>query len=152
LFGWITRARLEYVAVAVCLTLSILAVVFVMLGSARLLRHSAWARRGGTVLLLPAGVFVYAALPPARDFATSGLEVGLLLCWLGVLWWLLVRWATTDRPSTASVLLLGFLAGLCWLVRPETVLVGAPVLLLLFCARQSWRRRSALVAVSGALP
>ncbi|WP_200171085.1 hypothetical protein [Tomitella cavernea] len=153
LFGWITRARLEYVAVGVCLALSIAAMVFVMLGSARLLRHSAWARRvRGPVLLLPGGVFIYAALPPARDFATSGLEVGLLLCWLGAVWWLLVRWATTERPSTASVLSLGFLAGLSWLVRPETVLLGAPVLLLLFCVRQSWRRRAVLVGVSGLVP
>lgn len=153
LFGWIIRVRLEYVAVGVCLALSVAAVVFVMLGSGRLLRHTALVRGAGApVVLLPAGVLVYVALPPARDFATSGLEVGLLLCWLGAVWWMLMRWATAERPSTASVLGLGFVAGLCWLVRPETVLVGAPVLLLLFCVRQSWRRRVALVAVSGALP
>lgn len=152
LFGWIARVRLEYVALGLCLVLSTAAIVFVMLGSGRLLRHRRGVAGAGSVILLPAGVFVYTALPPARDFATSGLEVGLLLCWLGALWWLLVRWATTARPSTGSVLFLGFLAGLSWLVRPETVLVGGPVLLLLFCARQSWRRRIALVLVSGVLP
>ena len=66
-FSWITHARLEYVSLVTALTLSLLAVMFAMLGAARL-----W---GGTAtqLLLPAGALVYIAMPPARDYATSGL-------------------------------------------------------------------------------
>ncbi|PRC61202.1 hypothetical protein C6A85_11340, partial [Mycobacterium sp. ITM-2017-0098] len=41
---------------------------------------------------LPAGALVYIAVPPARDFATSGLENGLVLAYLGLLWWMMVVW------------------------------------------------------------
>lgn len=146
-FSWISRAQIEYVVLAVTLVLSVLAIVFVMLGSGRLHRNS-----GKATLLLPAGVFVYMALPPARDFATSGLETGLVICWLGLVFWLLMRWATTAEPSRRQTLTLGFIAGLCWLVRPETVLVGAAVLLLMFLVKQDWRSRVWLVVVSGLVP
>ena len=46
--------------------------------------------QGRRALLLPAGVLVYIAVPPARDFATSGLENGLVLAYLGLLWWMMV--------------------------------------------------------------
>lgn len=167
-FSWLTRAQIEYVVLGVTLVLSVLAIVFVMLGSGRLHRQRALAAAGvggagghgaggqdagaSRMVLLPAGVFVYMALPPARDFATSGLETGLVICWLGLVFWLLMRWATTAIPSRSQVLTLGFIAGLCWLVRPETVLVGAPVLLLLFLVKQDWRSRVWLVAVSGLVP
>jgi len=62
------------------------AVVLAMLGTGRLYR---WRLRGGggaTFLLVPAGMFVYIAVPPARDFATSGLESGLVICWIALLW------------------------------------------------------------------
>src|SRR5690606_13729188 len=86
-FSWLTQARLEYVVLGVALTVSLLAVVFAMLGTARLWGGSS------TQLLLPAGVLVYIALPPARDYATSGLESGLVICWVGLLWWLMIRWS-----------------------------------------------------------
>lgn len=150
-FSWLSRAQIEYVVLAVTMVLSVLAIVFVMLGSARLHRRTGRDPRAAT-LLLPGGVFVYMALPPARDFATSGLETSLVICWIGLVFWLLMRWATTELPSRAQVLTLGFIAGLCWLVRPETVLVGAAVLLMLFCVRQDWRSRVWLVVVSGFVP
>ncbi|MDG3010448.1 hypothetical protein G4X40_09845 [Rhodococcus sp. D2-41] len=157
-FSWISQARLEYVALTVALTGSILAVVLAMLGARRLYRSRTAADavrggvRGGMTVLLPAGILVYIALPPARDFATSGLESGLIIFWIGLVWWMLIRWATTERPGAASVLTLCFVAGLCWLVRPETVIVGALVLLMLFCSRQTWKMRVAMVAVGGAVP
>ena len=55
-------------------------VVLLMLGAARLYAPSLQGRRA---LLLPAGALVYIAVPPARDFATSGLENGLVLAYLG---------------------------------------------------------------------
>lgn len=158
-FSWLTRAQIEYVVLGVTLVLSVLAIVFVMLGSGRLHRYrERTADKSGArdtnraAVLLPAGVFIYMALPPARDFATSGLESSLVICWIGLVFWLLMRWATTATPSRGQVLTLGFIAGLCWLVRPETLLVGVPVLLMLFCVRQDWRNRVWLVAVSGLVP
>ena len=50
-------------------------------------------------LLLPAGALVYIAVPPARDFATSGLENGLVLAYLGLLWWMMVCWSQALRTG-----------------------------------------------------
>jgi arabinofuranosyltransferase len=89
--GWIGGpVRLEYVALVFALTLSVLGMVLTMLGTGRLY---APRLRGTRALLLPAGALVYIAIPPARDFATSGLENGLVLAYLGLLWWLMVSWS-----------------------------------------------------------
>lgn len=88
--------RLEFVALAVALTLSVLGVVLLMLGAARLYAPSL---RGRSALLLPAGVLVYIAIPPARDFATSGLENGMVLAYVGLLWWMLVCWSQGLRTG-----------------------------------------------------
>ena len=86
--GWIGGpVRLEYVALVVALVLSVAGVAFLMLGAGRLY---APGLRGRRALLLPAGALVYIAVPPARDFATSGLENGLVLAYLGLLWWMMV--------------------------------------------------------------
>ena len=61
---------------------------------ARLFAPSLQGRRA---LLLPAGALVYIAIPPARDFATSGLENGLVLAYLGLLWWMMVCWSQALR-------------------------------------------------------
>ncbi|MFN8068206.1 MAG: hypothetical protein U0R77_05300, partial [Mycolicibacterium insubricum] len=83
--GWVGGpVRLEYVALALALALSVAGVALAMLGAARLYAPSLVGRRA---LLLPAGAVVYIAVPPARDFATSGLENGLALTYIGVLWW-----------------------------------------------------------------
>jgi arabinofuranosyltransferase len=86
--------RLEYVALTLALVLSVAGVVFAMLGTARLLAPSLLGRRA---VLLPAGVLVYIAIPPARDFATSGLENGLATAYLGLLWWMMVAWSQALR-------------------------------------------------------
>lgn len=151
-FSWLTKARLEYVVLGVALTVSMSAIVFAMLGAARL-----W---GGTktALLLPAGVFVYIALPPARDYATSGLESGLVICWLGLLWWQLVRWSQTERVKLPALFGLVFLAGLAPLIRPEMTLVGALSLLMIFLAPMPRSRlhpivlRGLIVAAAGLVP
>ncbi|WP_232535181.1 flagellar motor control protein ZomB [Nocardia terpenica] len=151
-FSWVSHARLEYVSLAVALTLSLLAVVFAMLGAARL-----W---GGAAaqLLLPAGALVYIAVPPARDYATSGLENCLVIFWLGVLWYLLIRWSQAARPRPASLAALAFWAGLCWVVRPEMTIVGGLALVMIFCAPVPRSRlrpivlRALLVAAGGLVP
>ncbi|GAB4582334.1 terminal beta-(1-_2)-arabinofuranosyltransferase [Nocardia sp. IFM 10818] len=150
-FSWLTQIRLEYVVLGIALTLSVLAVVFAMLGAARL-----WGGTGS--VLLPAGVLVYIALPPARDYATSGLESSLVIFWLAVLWWWLIRWSQTEKPRLANFFGLVFFAGLAPLIRPEMTLVGALALLMIFCAPLPATRlrpmvfRALIVAVAGLVP
>lgn len=149
--SWIAGpVRLEYVALALALGLSVAGVVLVMLGTARLYAPALAGRRA---LLLPAGVLVYIAVPPARDFASSGLENGLVLAYVGLLWWLLVRWSQA-RADTGSVLTaaLAFVAGQSVLVRPELALVGGVALVMMVLAAAGWRRRLLIVAAGGALP
>jgi len=143
--------RLEYVALALALVFSIAGVAMVILGTARLY---APGLRGRRALILPAGVLVYIALPPARDFATSGLENGLVTGWLGLLWWMLICWSQAgERPArpwfTAS---LAFVAGLSVLVRPELALIGGLALVMMLVAERGWRRRTLIVVAGGLLP
>jgi arabinofuranosyltransferase len=152
--------RLEYVALAIALTLSLVGVVLLMLGAARLYAPSL---QGRTALLLPAGVLVYIALPPARDFATSGLENGLVLTYVGLLWWMLVCWSQglrggpddRARPRVNGPVFLtalAFVAGLSVLVRPELALVGVGVLVMMLLSVSGWRNRVLIVVAGGLLP
>ncbi|WP_328362417.1 hypothetical protein OG976_12220 [Mycobacterium sp. NBC_00419] len=144
--------RLEYVALTLALSLSVAGVVLVMLGTARLYAPSL---RGRSALLLPAGVVVYIAIPPARDFATSGLENGLVLAWIGLLWWMLVCWSQRplSRPATPwFTAALAVVAGLSVLVRPELALIGGLALLMMFICARGWRARVLIVVAGGLLP
>ena len=141
--------RLEYVALALALALSLLGVAFLMLGAARLYAPSLLGR---PALLLPAGALVYIAVPPARDFATSGLENGLALAYLGLLWWMMVCWAqqsVTGRGFTAG---LAFVAGLSVLVRPDFALIGGGALIMMLIAARGWGPRGLIVGAGGFLP
>lgn len=144
--------RLEYVALALALTLSVAGVVFVLLGTGRLY---APGLRGRQAVLLPAGALVYIALPPARDFATSGLENGLVLAYLGLLWWMMVCWAQAPRVKPAGRTFeaaLAFVAGISVLVRPELALIGGLALVMMIVAAPDWRRRGLIIAAGGLLP
>jgi arabinofuranosyltransferase len=141
--------RLEYVALALALALSVLGVVFAMLGAARLYVPSLLGRRA---LLLPAGALVYIAVAPARDFATSGLENGLVLAYLGLLWWMMVCWSQQRESGPAFTAVLAFLAGLSVLVRPELALIGGLALVMMLIAVRGWRPRLLIVVAGGLLP
>ncbi|MBV9513607.1 MAG: hypothetical protein JO280_06160 [Mycobacteriaceae bacterium] len=162
--------RLEYVALALALALSIAGVVFLMLGAGRLYAPGLVGRRA---LLLPAGALVYIAVPPARDFATSGLENGLVVAYLGLLWWMMVRWSQLPalRASGSSQLparrasgssqppahrsftaALAFVAGLSVLVRPELALTGGLALVMMLIAVRGWAARVCIVVAGGFLP
>ncbi len=151
--------RLEYVALWLALVLSVAGVVFLMLGAGRLYAPSLQGRRA---LLLPAGVLVYIAVPPARDFATSGLENGLVLAYLGLLWWMMVCWSQALRAyadetqrnavSRSFDAALAFVAGLSVLVRPELALMGGLALIMMLIAARGWRRRVLIVVAGGLLP
>ncbi|RDH77561.1 hypothetical protein DVS77_15980 [Mycolicibacterium moriokaense] len=151
--------QLEYVALWLALVLSVVGVVLLMLGTGRLYAPSLQGRRA---LLLPAGVLVYIAVPPARDFATSGLENGLVLAYLGLLWWMMVCWSQALRTHVdasrrnavhpAFDVALAFVAGLSVLVRPELALMGGLALVMMLIAARGWRRRVLIVAAGGLLP
>ncbi|WP_375540230.1 flagellar motor control protein ZomB [Nocardia sp. XZ_19_385] len=151
-FSWLTHARLEYVVLGIALTLSVAAIVFAMVGAGLL-----WGG-GKSQLLLPAGALVFIALPPARDYATSGLESSLVICWLAVLWWWLIRWSRAEKVSGGGLFGLVFFAGLAPLIRPEMTLVGALALLMVWCAplpeirMRPWVFRVVIVAVAGLVP
>ncbi|MGB7365227.1 MAG: flagellar motor control protein ZomB [Rhodococcus sp. (in: high G+C Gram-positive bacteria)] len=146
-FSWLSGIRLEYVVLTIALVLTTAAVTVAMIGTSRLYV-------GRAVLVLPAGAITYIALPPARDFATSGLETCLVIFWIAVLWWLMVRWADrrTESPSTTAVLVIAFWGGLSPLIRPELVIVGGVALLMLVIATTGWSRRIAIVVVAGLVP
>ena len=144
--------RMEYVALALALTLSVLGVILLMLGAGRLYAPSL---RGRRAIMLPAGALVYIALPPARDFATSGLESGLTLAYLGLLWWMMVCWSQPVRGRPDSRVFVGalaFVAGFSVLVRPELALMGGLALIMMLTAARSWRRRLLVVVAGGFLP
>jgi arabinofuranosyltransferase len=151
--SWVSGStRMEYVALALALTLSVVGVALLMLGAARLYAPSL---RGRKAIMLPAGALVYIALPPARDFATSGLESGLALAYLGLLWWMMVCWAQPVRNRTDSKAFAGalaFVAGFSVLVRPELALMGGMALIMMLIAARTWRRRALIVVAGGFLP
>ncbi|WP_305728433.1 terminal beta-(1-_2)-arabinofuranosyltransferase [Mycobacterium malmoense] len=144
--------RMEYVALALALALSVLGVALLMLGAGRLYAPSL---RGRRAIMLPAGALVYVALPPARDFATSGLESGLTLAYLGLLWWMMVCWSQPVRGRPAGRAFIGalaFVAGFSVLVRPDLALMGGLALIMMLVAARSWRRRALIVVAGGFLP
>lgn len=154
--------RLEYVIFTLALVLSVLGVVLAMLGTGRLYAPGLQRR---AALLLPAGMLVYIAVPPARDFATSGLENGLVLAYLGLLWWMMVCWAQAVRtgPTRSAAApvetvsagfhgALAFVAGLSVLVRPELALIGGVALIMVAVAARGWRRRLLIVVAGGLVP
>ncbi|BBZ78301.1 membrane protein [Mycolicibacterium anyangense] len=141
--------RLEYVTLTLALTLSVAGVVLVMLGTARLYAPRLQGRRA---LLVPAGALVYIAIPPARDFATSGLENGLVLAWIGLLWWMLVCWSQQQRDRAWFTAALAVVAGLSVLVRPELALIGGVALVMMLVAARGWRTRLLIVVTGGLLP
>ena len=144
--------RMEYVALALALVLSVLGVALLMLGAGRLYAPSL---RGRRAIMLPAGGLVYIALPPARDFATSGLESGLALAYLGLLWWMMVCWSQPVRGRPDSRLFIGalaFVAGFSVLVRPDFALMGGLALIMMLIAARGWRLRVLIVVAGGFLP
>lgn len=157
--GWVAGpVRLEYVVLALSLVLSVAGLVLAMLGAGRLYAPSLVGRNA---LLLPAGALVYIAIPPARDFATSGLETGLALGYIGLLWWLMVCWSqrlrtrgedTAGRREAVFTAVVAAVAGCSVLIRPELALLGVLALLLLFIAGPDWRRRALVVVAGGLLP
>ncbi|WP_410601484.1 hypothetical protein [Amycolatopsis sp. lyj-90] len=144
-FGLIPGVPLEWISVITGLVFSVAGLFFGLDGARRLYQPLAFHG------LAPAGALVVCALPPFRDFATSGLETGLITLWLGGTWWLLVRrLSTMDELRTWPVALV---AGLGPLVRPDLALFsGVALVALVVLLRPGLRPALVLLAVAGALP
>jgi arabinofuranosyltransferase len=104
-------------------------------------------------LTVPLGAVVLLALPPVWDFATSGLETGLSIGWIGASFFGLARAAQGPRPAAPRPVWLFVLIGLGPLVRPDLAVVTVVLLAWLVAAVEgSWWRRALGLAAAGALP
>lgn len=139
--------RLEWVAVLMGLAGAVAGLGLATAGAVRLHRPE-----GATGLVVPAGAAVLAAVPPVWDFSTSGLEGGLTFAWLGLVAFVLARWArreATFGSASAAVV------GLGPLVRPDLALVTMSVLaavLLAQWAGDGWGARLRLLGAAAAVP
>ncbi|MFJ2741207.1 hypothetical protein ACIO3O_16245 [Streptomyces sp. NPDC087440] len=154
--SWVSGLAPEDAALLAGLLLAPLGLLLGSLGTARLAGLGEGGDdgpRSAVVRVLPAGCLVVAVLPPFWDFTTSGLEIPLVMAWLGWCWWALTG-LVAGLPERASGVRLGLLAallGLGPLVRPELTLVSGCLLLVLrSLAGVPWRRawRSGLCALA----
>ncbi len=110
-----------------------------------------WAQRGAAAFwssgstpsapLVPFGALVVVALPASWDWATSGLENGLTMAWIGALTLVLARFATDPGPvgprrGVGVGVGVGVILGLGPLVRPDLAIMSATCL-----AAVWWTRR-----------
>lgn len=126
----------------------------VVLGSRAAQLLGGLTERAGSVVL-PIGMLAFVSVDAVWDFATSGLETGLIFLWLGLAWWLLARKAFGRAPY----LLVAAVAGIGPLIRPDMGLIT--VCLLAACVilelpgldrRRGVLRAGAGVAAALALP
>src|SRR5580704_14182155 len=146
LFAFVTRADVARLAIALGGILTVGGLAIALDASRRL--HRAL---GATGPLLPCGVLVMIGAYPFWDYATSGLENGLVIFWLAATWWLLVG-LSRDTPVRRQRAI-AFVFGLGPLVRPE---LGMATLILLgavwMLVRPTRRHAVGVVAIAFALP
>ncbi|MFE6611686.1 arabinofuranosyltransferase [Amycolatopsis sp. NPDC057786] len=145
LVGWTPGVSLEWISVIVGLVFSA--------GGLFLALDGAWRLAGpaASTFVFPAGALVVLALPPFRDFATSGLETGLISLWLGGTWWLLVR-RGMEQPF-GPVWVTAVVIGLGPLVRPDLALFSLVAMVgLLVLTWQGWGHIVVPLAAAAVLP
>ena len=149
--------RLEWIAVLEGLVLSATGLWLACTGAASVSRTFSTQGR-----ILPFGLLIIVALPPMWDFATSGLENGLTLLWIGLTFFLIARvgcprealpgakdrtprsatGSTTTAPRVRRGATLAALAvGLGPLVRPDFVVLSAAFLGALLFVLPAWPDR-----------
>jgi arabinofuranosyltransferase len=130
-FASVYRQDIAIDAVALGLVCSVYGLLLALAGCARLHRL-----RGVDAPLVPVGVLVPLAMAAFWDFATSGLETGLAMLWLGGAWWLLLAAAEGGRGLSVVA---AVIIGLGPLVRPDFTLATAVFgLALLVLVRPGW--------------
>lgn len=113
----------------------------------------AWASFGSTrerspvTLVLPLGTLIYAALPASWDYATSALENGLGLGYLGVAY--LLVWRTEAARSAAVRGAVAAFVGLFPYVRPDYALFAAPLIVLLIASERGLARKLTVLVLAG---
>jgi arabinofuranosyltransferase len=105
-------ASMEWITMLASLAAAVAA--FVVAGKATRRLH-----RGEDGVVVPVGLVLVASVAVVWDFATSGLEMGLVWLWIAGSWFVLVSVARdTDVPSRRRFAF-GVLLGLAPLVRPD---------------------------------
>ena len=95
---------------------------------------------------MPIGALAFAAVPPVWSFATSGLETGLAMGWIGLCFWGSVRYPRAGRGWLPLV------AGLGTLIRPDLAVCTAGFVAVLLVVRGGIAARVRVVAEAAALP
>lgn len=129
--------ELEHLSIVLGLVLTGLGLWWVQTGAARL-----WRRADARAPIVPFGVVVLAAVPPTWEWATSGLENGLSVAWLGAVMLVLAtvaRRAPVDDPrqlSTARLVGAGVVLGLGPLVRPDLAVMSVAAIVVVLVVRR----------------
>jgi arabinofuranosyltransferase len=77
--------------------------------------------RGQRGVVVPIGLLIFSVVAGLWEFATSGLEMGMVFGWIGFSFWLLVRTEAGRRSAVGCALVVG----LGPLIRPELALMSA---------------------------
>jgi arabinofuranosyltransferase len=72
-------------------------------------------------VIVPIGLLIFSVVAGVWEFATSGLEMGMVFGWIGLSFWLLVRTEERRRSAVGCALVIG----LGPLIRPELALMSA---------------------------
>lgn len=112
----------------------------------------AYKEQGQTTLWLPLGMIVFVALPPFWDFATSGLESGLMLMWMATSYAFLVHLRTLQDEQRTFIYFIGLWLSFGPLIRPDcaifSLLYGASLCLFAFRDEKTQHRWSFLFIFS----
>jgi arabinofuranosyltransferase len=142
----LTPIRMEWLAVALGLGLTLVGLAAASAGAIHLVRL---ARPGATVI--PAGALVYAVLPVAWEYSTSGLEGGLDRAWIGLTFAALAHRAAPGTGHWVESRWLALGVGLAPLVRPDFAVFWVAIVgLCLWTARRDvpLRRRAGWLALA----
>lgn len=143
--AFVRRGDIAVDAVAFGLVLSVAGLALALVGSVDFHRQ-----RRTSGVLLPVGALVPLAISAFWPFATSGLETGLSIFWLGLMWYLLV--SVTENASRARRATLALVVGVGPLVRPDFALASVVFgIALLLIVGRGWRARLGCIGL-GALP